>query len=68
MSHVTLCTPSVRHLEYFAKISSSSFQIFQDLTKKSKIDSKNIFVEYVVMQATLPEIEQYLFSEVEALC
>ena len=41
----------------------------QDLAKKSKIDSKNIFVEHVVLlQATLPETEQYPYSEVEALC
>ena len=41
----------------------------QDLTKKSNIDSNNIFVEHVVLlQATLPEIEQRLYSEVEALC
>ena len=41
----------------------------QDLTKKSNIDSKNIFVKHVVLlQARLPETEQCPYSEVEALC
>ena len=58
--------PSVRYLEYLAKIlprSCKSWQDLrrnprfcqdfqdeiQDLTKKCKIDSKNIFVEHVVL-------------------
>ena len=46
-----------------------SCQDIQDLTKKSKIDSKNIFVEHVVLlQATFPETDQCPYSEVEALC
>ena len=41
----------------------------QDLTKKSKIDSKNIFVEHVdLLQAMLPATDQCPYSEVEALC
>ena len=41
----------------------------QDLSKKSNIGSKNMFVEHVfLLQATLPETEQRPYSEVEALC
>ena len=44
------------------------FQIVNDM-KNSLIDSKNIFVEHVILlQALLPEIEQCPYSEVEALC
>ena len=86
--------PSVRHLEYLAKIlprfcqdfakslprfcqdfasSGKNFEDIQDeildLTKKSNIHSKNIFLDHVVLlQATLPETEQCPYSEVEALC
>ena len=39
----------------------------QDLTKKSNLDSKTIFVEHVVrLQATFPETEESSYSEVEA--
>ena len=39
------------------------------MSLSTKIDSKNIFVEHVVLlQATLPETEQCPYSGVEALC
>ena len=41
----------------------------QDLTKKSSIDSKNIFVEHVdLLQAMLPATDQCPYSDVQALC
>ena len=62
-------TQDIQDVKTKSKILPRYSDKIQDLTKKSKIDSKNIFVEHVdLLQAMLPATDQCPYSEVEALC